>query len=185
MSSEVEDSDEKGHINASVMTIENSYYLYKRFNESELTNVEAILASSKTFYENSLSAYARLSIYRAVGKYAEYFDGLTNLLKTTAPEEVAFTSTYSKASVKRIIQSNPMKELKKAIDLLRQRTTKHFYPHPNLTETVWTALKDDFLARERGMKENLGKVFPGAVDVKPNHSIEEIEKYFILLSKQK
>lgn len=167
------------------MTIENSYYLFKRFSESELTNVDAILRSSKTFYENSLSAYARLSIYRAVGKYSEYFDGLTNLLKTTAPEEVAFTSTYSKASVKRVLQANPLKELKKSIDLLRQRVTKHFYPHQNLTEVVWVAVKDDFLARERAMNDNLGKVFPGAVDVKPAHSIEDIEKYFSSQSKQK
>lgn len=185
LSSEVEESDEKGHINASVMTIENSYYLFKKFTESDLTNLEAILRSSKAFYENSLSSYARLSIYRAVGRYAEYFDGLTNLLKTTAPEEVAFTSTYSKASVKKVIQLNHSKELKKSIDLLRQRVLKHFYPHQKLSETVWTALKEDFLMRERSMRDNLSKVFPGAVDVKPAHSMEEIEKYFDSLANQK
>jgi len=182
LAGEVEEIDEKGHINASVMTIENSYYLFKKLGESNLT-LETILRSSKSFYETSLSSYARLSIYRAVGKYAEYFDGLTNLLKTTAPEEVAFTSTYSKASVKKVIQASPLKELKKSIELLRQRTLKHFHPHPNLTGIVWIAVKDDFLKRERGMKENLGKVFPGAVDVKPAHSIEDIDKYFTQISK--
>lgn len=165
------------------MTTENSYYLFKKFTELNF-NLEEILKSSKTFYENSLSSYAKLSIYRAVGRYAEYFDGLTNLLKTTEPEEVAFTSTYSKASVKKVIQSNPIKDLKKSIDLLHQRAIKHFYPHQKLTEIVWSSLKDDFLVREKMMRENLGKVFPGAVDVKPSHSIEEIEKYFIELSKR-
>ena len=179
------EGDEKGHINASVMTTENSYFLFKRFTDSNLTNLEAILRSSRAFYEKSLVSYARLSIYRAVGKYAEYFDGLGNLLKTTAPEEVAFTSTYSKATVKRVIQSAPLKELKKSIDLLHQRVVKHFYPHQNLTRTVFTAVKDDFVARERSIVDNLGKVFPGAVDVKPSHSIQDIEKYFDELSKKK
>ena len=177
LADEVEESDEKGHINASVMTIENSYYLFKKLSELEM-NLEAILRSSKTFYEASLSSYARLSIYRAVGRYAEYFEGLTNLLKTTAPEEVAFSSTYSKASVKKVVQANPFKELKKSIDLLNQRVLKHFYPHQKLQEIVWNAVKDDFVARERLMRDNLDKVFPGAVDVKPFHSVEEVEKYF-------
>ena len=185
LDAEVEEGDEKGHINASVMTTENSYFLFKRFTDSNLTNLEAILRSSRAFYEKSLVSYARLSIYRAVGKYAEYFDGLGNLLKTTAPEEVAFTSTYSKATVKRVIQSAPLKELKKSIDLLHQRVVKHFYPHQNLTRTVFTAVKDDFVARERSIVDNLGKVFPGAVDVKPSHSIQDIEKYFDELSKKK
>ena len=185
LDAEVEEGDEKGHINASVMTTENSYFLFKRFTDSNLTNLEAILRSSRAFYEKSLVSYARLSIYRAVGKYAEYFDGLGNLLKTTAPEEVAFTSTYSKATVKRVIQSAPLKELKKSIDLLHQRVVKHFYPHQNLTRTVFTAVKDDFVARERSIVDNLGKVFPGAVEVKPSHSIQDIEKYFDELSKKK
>ena len=185
LDAEVEEGDEKGHINASVMTTEDSYYLYKRFTDSNLPNLEGILASSKTFYENSLASYARLSIHRAVGKYAEYFDGLGNLLKTTAPEEVAFTSTYSKASVKKVIQSSPLKELKKSIELLHQRVLKHFYPHQNLTQIVFKAVKEDFLARERSIVDNLGKVFPGAVDVKPAHSIQEVEKYFEELAKKK
>ena len=136
------------------------------------------------FYESSLSSYARLSIYYSIGRYAEYFDGLTNLLKTTAPEEVAFTSTYSKATVKKVIQSFPLKEVKKGIDALQQRVIKHFYPHQNLTEIVWNAVKNDFLSRERTLKDNLGKVFPGAVDVKPVISIEEVENYFTELSKR-
>lgn len=167
------------------MTTENSYLLYKRFSESNLTNLEIILRSSKTFYETSLSSYARLSIYRAVGKYAEYFDGLGNLLKTTAPEEVAFTSTYSKASVKKVLQSTPLKELKKSIDILHQRIIKHFYPHQNLTRIVLESVKEDFLRMERSIVGNLGKVFPGALDVKPLHSIQEVEKYIDEIFKKK
>ena len=185
LDAEVEEADEKGHINARVMTTENSYFLFKRFTDANYTNLDAILSSSKTFYENSLVSYARLSIYRAVGKYAEYFHRLANLLKTTAPEEVAFTSTYSKASVKKVVQSAPLKDLKKSIDLLHQRVVKHFYPHQNLTQIVFKAVKEDFLARERTMIDNLGKVFPGAADVKPAHSIQDIEKYFDELSKKK
>ena len=74
---EVEEADEKGHINASVMTTENSYFLFKRFNDADFKNVDIILTSSRSFYETSLASYARLSIYRAVGKYAEYFDGFS------------------------------------------------------------------------------------------------------------
>ncbi len=180
---EVEESDEKGHINASVMTTENSYYLFKKLTAANL-NLDAILRSSKSFYETSLASYARLSIYRAVGRYAEYLDGLTNLLKTTAPEEVAFTSTYSKASVKKVIQAHTLKELKKGIDVLHSRVIKHFYPHHNLTEIVWSSVKTDFLGRERALRDNLGKVFPGAVDVKPTSSVEDVEKYFFELSKK-
>ena len=84
-----------------------------------------------------------------------------------------------------MIQSSPLKELKKSIELLHQRVLKHFYPHQNLTQIVFKAVKEDFLARERSIVDNLGKVFPGAVDVKPAHSIQEVEKYFEELAKKK
>lgn len=182
LSSEVEESDEKGHINANVMTIENSHFLFTKFSAMKFDN-STILSSSKSFYESALSSYARFSIYRVLGKYAEYFEGLSNLLKSTAPEEVAFTSTYSKASAKKIIASMPSKEIKKSIDLLHQRVLKHFNTQVALQKIVWIALKDDFLQRERDILANLEKVFPGSVDVKPTHSIEALEKYFTELSK--
>lgn len=209
LSSEVEESDEKGLINGSVMTIENSHFLFEKFtkmnsiesstststviNTSTSTVInskktssflEPILRSSRTFYETSLISYARLSIYRVLGRYADYFEGLNNLLKNTAPEEVAFTTTYSKASVKKILLANPFKELKKSIDLLHQRTLKHFNSQLDLQEIVWKALRDDFVARERGIQEGLGKVFAGAADVKLDHSIEQVGLYFIEVSKR-
>jgi hypothetical protein len=184
LSAQVEESDEKGHINASVMTIENSHYLFSKFSAMEFENA-SILASSKSFYEASLSSYARFSIYRVLGRYAEYFEGLSNLLKNTAPEEVAFTSTYSKATAKKVLFSMPLKDLRKAIDLLHQRVLKHFYSQTSLQAIVWTSLQEDFLQRERGIAANLEKVFPGSVDVKPAHSIDSLEKYFIELSKRK
>lgn len=199
LSSEVEESDEKGLINGSVMTIENSHFLFEKFTEMSLrtksttsttnTNtisfLEPILRSSRTFYETSLTSYARLSIYRVLGRYAEYFEGLNNLLKNTAPEEVAFTTTYSKASVKKLLLANPFKDLKKSIDLLHQRTLKHFNSQPDLQEIVWKALREDFIGRERGIQEGLGKVFVGAVDVKLDHSIEQVGLYFNEVSKRK
>ena len=189
------------------MTIENSHFLFEKFtkmtsiatslnaNTNANTNsnlnskktcsfLEPILRSSRTFYETSLLSYARLSIYRVLGRYAEYFEGLSNLLKNTAPEEVAFTTTYSKASVKKLLFANPFRELKKSIDLLHQRTLKHFNSQLELQEIVWKALRDDFVARERGIQEGLGKVFAGAVDVKLDHSIEQVILYFNEVSKR-
>lgn len=183
LSSEVEESDEKGHINASVMTIENSHYLYKELKDMQMPLLDHIVRNSRTFYERSLVTYASLSIYRVLHRYAEYFEGLTNLLKTTAPEEVAFTSAYSKASVKKMLNSVPLREMKKAIDLIYQRVLKHFAGQPKMIQIVWKAVQDDLLARQNDIVDGLAKVFPGATDISPPFSVANLSDYFAELSK--
>lgn len=183
LTAEVEESDDKGRINASVMTIENSHYLLKELVDMKMPLLDPIVRSSRTFYERSLVNYASLSIYRVLGKYAEYFEGLSNLLKTTAPQEVAFSSTYSKASVKKMVTSITLRDMKKAVDLLHQRVLKHFADQPQMISIVWQAVKDDFMARQNGIVDGIAKVFPGATDISLPFSLSQLNEYFSELSK--
>lgn len=178
LAAEADDGDEKGHINASVMTIENSHHLFNQLREMAVAPLEPIVRSSRVFYEQSLATYATLSIYRVLARYAEYFEALANLLKTTAPEEVAFTSAYSKASVKRMLAAFPLKEMKRAIDLLRQRALKHFSDQKELLGVVWQAVQDEFIRRQTAMIDGLAKVFPGATDVAPPYALDNLISYF-------
>ncbi len=183
LNSEIEEGDEKGHINASVMTIENSHYLYKELTDLKLPRLDPIVRTSRTFYERSLVNYASLSIYRVLGRYAEYFEGLSNLLKTTAPQEVAFSSTYSKASVKKMLHSISLKDMKKAIDLLHQRVLKHLADQPKMIKIVWKAVQDDFMARQKEIVDGISKIFPGAIDVSAPYSLSNLNDYFLDISK--
>jgi len=189
LAADVEESDEKGHINASVMTIENSHCLFTELNRINSPLLEPILRSSRSFYESSLTAYACLSIYRVLPKYAEYFEGFVNTLRTLAPEEVAFTSTYSKASVKKMLASVPMKELRKAVDLLRQRVVKHFADRRELEAIVWDAVQTDFVQRQRTMFEGLLRVFPASfTDLFPangSYTVEDVQSYVTEVSQRK
>ena len=145
--------------------------------------LDPIVRSARTFYERSLVNYASLSIYRVLGRYAEYFEGLSNLLKTTAPQEVAFSSTYSKASVKKMLNSISLKDMKKAIELLHQRVLKHFADQPKMIEIVWKAVQNDFMARQNDIVDGIGKVFPGATDVTAPYSLSNLNDYFSELSR--
>lgn len=127
--------------------------------------------------------YASLSIYRVLGRYAEYFEGLSNLLKTTAPQEVAFSSTYSKASVKKMLNSVTLKDMKKAIDLLHQRVLKHFADQPKMIQIVWKAVQQDLLTRQTDIVEGISKVFPGATDISLPFSLSSLNDYFSELSR--
>lgn len=185
LSNEVEENDEKGRINASVMTIENSQFLDSGLRSLNLPVLDPILRNSRAFYEQSLVRYASLSIHRVLGRYSEYFEGLNNLLKTTAPEEVAFSSSYSKATVKKMLASLPFREIKKAIELLHQRVVKHFAESgKEMARVVWKAVQDDFIGRQVLTSEGLAKVFPNATDVSAPFSIDDLASYFTVLSKQ-
>lgn len=189
LAADVDDADEKGHINASVMTIENSHCLVTELQQIGSPLLEPILRSSRAFYESSLTAYACLSIHRVLPKYAEYFEGFISTLRTSPPEEVAFTSAYSKASVKRVLALMPMKELRKAIDLLRQRVIKHFADRKELEAIVWDAVQNDFIQRQKAMFEGLQRVFPASfADLFPSnlaYSVEEVHAYFLEVSHRK
>ena len=144
----------------------------------KLTLLEPIVKSAKIFYENSLTSYSTLSIYRVLQKYAEYFEGLTNLLKTTSPEEISFTSAYSKAAVKKMLGAYPLKEMKKAVELLAGRVQKHFADQKSLMLVVWKSVQEEFLRRQAAISEALEKVYPGASDVRLAYKVEDLIAYF-------
>ncbi len=188
--SEVEVEDEKGHINARVMTIENSHFLFMELKAIKSVTagvLDPIVRSAKSFYESSLTGYSNLSIHRVLGKYAEYFDRLVDLLKTTAPEEVAFSSAYSKSAVKKQIQAaGGLKEIKKAVNLLRERTLKHFIDQASsLIQVVWKSVQEEFLKRQISIIDALAKIFPGTTEVVLPYSVDDVLAYFSEISIKK
>ena len=56
----------------------------------------------------------------------DFFEGVERVLKNTAPAEVAKTSTYNRAALKRVVKDYDAKDVRKHVDALFKRVEKHF-----------------------------------------------------------
>jgi exocyst complex component 1 len=77
----------------------------------KIPGLETYIRQSKLAYENNLHNYCRVVTRRPLGKLLEFFEGIQDLLKSQAAEEVPYHLQYSKTSVREIVKRFPEKEV--------------------------------------------------------------------------
>jgi hypothetical protein len=65
-------------------------------------------------------------LYQCSNYSQDYFDGVEQLLKTTAPSEVSRSSSYNRSSLKKVVKEYDAKDVRKHVDALFKRVEKHF-----------------------------------------------------------
>lgn len=84
---------------------------YEVIKGKKIPGLENYIKQSKLAYETNLSNYCRVVTRRPLGKLLEFFDGIQDLLKSQAPEEIPYHLQYSKTSLKEILKKFPEKEV--------------------------------------------------------------------------
>jgi hypothetical protein len=89
----------------------------------------------------------------------DYFEGVERLLKTTAPSEVASNNIYNKSALRKTLKEYGAKDIRKHVDALFVRVTKHFseasgkattedsggIPPGTVMVGVWKSCEDELL----------------------------------------
>jgi exocyst complex component 1 len=63
----------------------------------------------------------------------DYFDGVEQVLRTTAPSEVSSNSNYSRSALKKVVKEFDSKDVRKHVDVLFKRVEKHFTEAPEVS----------------------------------------------------
>lgn len=97
-------------------------------------------------------------LYQYSNYSQDYFDGVEQLLKTTAPSEVSRNGSYSRSALKKIVKEYDAKDVRKHVDALFKRVEKHFTEASEVTTGessgitpgtvlvgVWKACEDELL----------------------------------------
>ena len=89
--------------------IENMHYFHTQMESKHAHGIEIFAAQAKDLYLNNLSLYSKAVIRRVLGRLQEFFEGIEDLLKTGAPQEVSFHLQYNKTALKEVVKKFPAK----------------------------------------------------------------------------
>ncbi|KAJ1559183.1 hypothetical protein HK096_001442, partial [Nowakowskiella sp. JEL0078] len=103
-------ADEKEHVHIHILTIENMHHFHSEVRLLKVQALEQFVKQSKAIYENSLNAYIRIVIRKPLGKLLEFFEGIDDLLKTEAPEEISYHLQFSKNALREVVKKYHGKE---------------------------------------------------------------------------
>ncbi|KAI0005577.1 exocyst complex component Sec3-domain-containing protein [Russula compacta] len=120
------EDEDKGQLNYHVILIENMHYFVAEIRQQEIGSVNVFSTRAEAGYEENLSAYVKMVLRRPFSKIIDYFDGVEQQLKTTAPSEVSSNSSYSRSALKKVVKEYDAKDVRKHVDVLFKRVEKHF-----------------------------------------------------------
>jgi hypothetical protein len=177
--------DEKDNLNANIMTLQNTFSLMDDLKSLGLPALEPVLKRSKEEFAKNLGSYAALSLPRVLGKLPDFFEAISKLLQNSSADEVAFHSACDKSSARRVIATLPPKELRKAVEALRDRVLKHFKVGSDgdaLVPLVWTAVSQHVKEKIDEYVQIIFQVYP-ASDIVLMFSSDDVISLFKEYSK--
>ncbi|KAJ3080543.1 hypothetical protein HK102_002976 [Quaeritorhiza haematococci] len=199
-------ADDKEHVNVHVLTIENMHYFYSEIRARKVPVLDPFVKQSKATYDVNLSAYCRVVVRKPLGKLLEFFEGIEELLKTQAPEEISYHLSYSKSALKEVLKKYPGKEIKKGLEILYRRVDKHFLDEDSgpdaplnvvagmagfssrirregqLLQVVWRGIQEEVVRRLSRFEDLIGKCYPES-GLHLEVTIEEVLGYFSELAR--
>ncbi|KAJ3238126.1 hypothetical protein HDU77_011556, partial [Chytriomyces hyalinus] len=135
--------DDKESLNMHILNIENMHNFHAEIRARKIAGLEQFVKASKTLYDQNLDAYVKIVIRKPLGKILEFFEGVDNLLKSLAPEEVSFHLQFSKLALRDVLNKYPGKEIKKGLDALYKRVEKNFTNEDgSLLQVVWRGIQE-------------------------------------------
>ncbi|KAG9304131.1 hypothetical protein G9A89_019693 [Geosiphon pyriformis] len=175
--------DDKEQLNFHTMMLENMHHFYTEISTRKITVLEPYMKHAKTSYDKHLEAYAKSVLRKPFGKLMEFFDGIDDLLKTTAaPEEVKFHLRFNKDSLKKVVAQFPGKEIKKGLEASYKRVDRHFTQEEGLLQVVWRNIGQTLIDNHRRYTTIINKCYPDT-NITLEFTIEDLLHYLSELAR--
>ena len=122
---------------------ENMHHFVAETSQMDVSSMSVFSRQAEAIYEENLGSYVKLVVRRPFGRIIvcttkhgksftsltisqDFFEGVERLLKTTAPGEIANNNIYNKSALKKTLKEYGAKDIRKHVDALFVRVTKHF-----------------------------------------------------------
>jgi hypothetical protein len=184
------EDEDKGQMNYHVILIENMHYFVAEIRQQEIGSVNVFSTRAEAVYEENLNAYVKMVLRRPFSKIIDYFDGVEQLLKTTAPSEVSRNSSYSRSALKKVVKEYDSKDVRKHVDVLFKRVEKHFTEASEVTTGessgitpgtvlvgVWKACEEELLRITEIFAKRITQCYANA-GVSLEYSVTDVEAAF-------
>ncbi|KAI0305016.1 exocyst complex component Sec3-domain-containing protein [Russula brevipes] len=184
------EDEDKEQLNYHVILIENMHYFVAEIRQQEIGSVHVYSTRAEVVYEENLSAYVKMVLRRPFSKIIDYFDGVEQLLKTTAPSEVSNRSGYNRSTLKKVVKEYDAKDVRKHVDALFKRVEKHFTEASEVTTGessgitpgtvlvgVWKACEEELLRITEIFAKRITQCYANA-GVSLEYSAADVEAAF-------
>ncbi|KAH9969098.1 exocyst complex component Sec3-domain-containing protein [Russula dissimulans] len=184
------EDEDKGQMNFHVILIENMHYFVAEIRQQEMGSVNVFSTQAEAVYDENLAAYVKMVLRRPFSKIIDYFDGVEQLLKTTAPSEVSSNSSYSRSALKKVVKEYDAKDVRKHVDALFKRVEKHFTEASEVTTGessgitpgtvlvgVWKACEEELLRITEIFAKRIAQCY-ASTGVSLEYSAADVEAAF-------
>ncbi|CAM6085191.1 unnamed protein product [Calypogeia fissa] len=110
-------------------------------------------------YEQACTRYVNTVINSQFEKIFQFAQRVENLLYTITPEEVPFQINFSRADLRKTLNSS-LKGVEKSLKEMYKRMQRHLATSEELLPSLWEKCKEDFLDKYEGLEALLIKCYP-------------------------
>lgn len=116
----------------------------------------------------------------------EFFEGVERLLQNMSPADVSNNANYNKSSLKRTLKELNSKDIKRVIESLFKRVSKHFSEDSGESGTlttgtvamaVWKSLEDEFIRNTDRFAKIIAQCYPDT-GLQLEYTTSDIESIF-------
>jgi hypothetical protein len=176
----------------------------------EVGSISGFLRDAQIIHEENMNAYIKIVLRRPFAKIIvsayfghscvpifhpfacqDFFEGVEQLLKTTAPTEVSKNSNFNKSTLKKVVKEFNAKDVRKHVDGLYKRVEKHFIDVSEKTATdevsdiapgtvvagVWKACEEELLRITELFNKRISQCYSDS-GVSLEYSASDVEAAF-------
>eukprot|EP00040_Diaphanoeca_grandis_P032055 m.193231 g.193231 ORF g.193231 m.193231 type:complete len:817 (-) comp32497_c0_seq1:57-2507(-) len=147
-----------------VVMFENCHHLHRSLRESKVMCLSKFSETARDTYNANMNLYVGSVILgRPLEKLSAFFDSVDRLIQSgTNPKDVNFQNAFSKTELTKVIQQYPGKEVKKNLDAMYKRVSRHLCVEERLLDVVWVNIQHEFVGQYRRFQDLIDKCYPGA-----------------------
>lgn len=161
-----------------VVQMENFHHLHAVLMTIKMSGMENERKMLKRIYSDALMAYVARYLAQPLIKLNHFFDGVQQCVASGVREsEVGYQLAFSKQQLKKLIREYNGKEVKKGLETLYKKVSKHLCEEENLHQVVWRAMQEEFINQYKTLEEMIQRCYPGAL-LGLEFSINDLLGYF-------
>uniref|UniRef100_W5NCE5 Exocyst complex component Sec3 PIP2-binding N-terminal domain-containing protein n=1 Tax=Lepisosteus oculatus TaxID=7918 RepID=W5NCE5_LEPOC len=165
-----------------VVLLLNFHRLHGFISRLHLPELESLCEEAREKSALYRQQYVTLNLGQPLGTLTEFLGGVrTCLAHGVREEEVCFKLAYSKQELRKVIERHPGREVRKTIETLYKRVSRHLAEDESLLQVVWRAMQDELTEQCRGFEQLIERCYPGA-RIKLDFTEEELQQYFSSVS---
>ncbi|XP_007889731.1 exocyst complex component 1 [Callorhinchus milii] len=166
-----------------VVIMENFHHIFCCLSKMKIISLEDKKKEAYQQYTEHCNLYVTKYLGQPLEKLNNFFDGVkARISQGVKEDEVSYQLAFSKQELRKVIEKYQGKEVKKALENLYKKVTKHLSEEENLLQVVWRTMQGEFVRQYKEFEDMIARCYPGS-GITMNFTVEDILQYFSDITK--